>query len=261
MDAFTRTSTEILLPHDNYAIEVVAAATDDAAQGEQWLRQWLALDGAFATRVCGAKPSENTCGWKKAQPRRFQCWQFFEHHFRRSVTYAPLQHEADYAALSAQLATTTLTSLPEIGRVVYLAIPPQFFLTATQWVHDHLRPTASSASTSSRSPFLRVVIEKPFGRDVASATALAERVRAVLAPEEVVLIDHYAGKRAVRALDAFLKANRPWLARFWTKNVITRVEARLTEVMSCAGRIPFYHQYVHDCMCVCCACLEPYCDC
>jgi glucose-6-phosphate 1-dehydrogenase len=58
-----------------------------------------------------------------------------------------------------------------------------------------------------------VAIEKPFGRDLASATALAQQLRTKLHEEEIFRVDHYLGKPGVAMIRPFLKANQNAIQR------------------------------------------------
>ncbi|EQC42866.1 hypothetical protein SDRG_00585 [Saprolegnia diclina VS20] len=138
--------------------------------------------------------------------------------------YAQLSTAADYAALAAR---------PEwqqdAGLVVYLAIPPTYFQATCALIHTYLRHPSR--------PWLRVVVEKPFGHDLASARALAAALAVDFDASELFLIDHYLGKASVRGLDAFVSANAHW----WSLPAATHVGIHMRETETCAGRTGFFN--------------------
>ncbi|RLN57057.1 hypothetical protein BBP00_00007699, partial [Phytophthora kernoviae] len=119
----------------------------------------------------------------------------------------------------------------EVGRMVYLAIPPQFFLQSCELVHRYLRPQALEVIPG---PFFRVVVEKPFGRDLESAHELATRLRQIydgepsirLQDKELYVMDHYAGKPVVQALRSYLELNTAVLHPIWNTRYIRDIHVR-----------------------------------
>jgi len=92
-----------------------------------------------------------------------------------------------YTALSAQIAADLATrGEREAGRLVYLSIPPKFYGSIATEINAHLRPAPGA--------WLRVIVEKPFGVNTASARKLAAEIEAALGADEVLLVDHYMGK-------------------------------------------------------------------
>ena len=112
----------------------------------------------------------------------------------------------------------------------YLAIPPVLFETVVQ----HL-----SQSNCGRGA--RVIVEKPFGHDLASAQELNKVLLSVFDEEDVFRIDHYLGKRAVNNVLAFRFANA-FVEAFWNRNYIESVEITMAEDFGIQGRGGFYDQ-------------------
>jgi glucose-6-phosphate 1-dehydrogenase len=110
----------------------------------------------------------------------------------------------------------------------YLAIPPALFPTVINGLAE-----ASCASNA------RVVVEKPFGRDLASAQALNATLHAVFPEDRVFRIDHFLGKEAVRNLLYFRFANT-FLEPVWNRNFIDNVQVTMAEDFGVQGRGGFY---------------------
>ncbi len=112
----------------------------------------------------------------------------------------------------------------------YLAIPPVLFET----VVEHL-----AASNCARGA--RVIVEKPFGHDLASAQGLNKVLLGVFDEADVFRIDHYLGKRPVNNLLAFRFANT-FVEAFWNRTYIKSVEITMSEDFGVQGRGGFYDQ-------------------
>src|SRR5260370_300466 len=112
----------------------------------------------------------------------------------------------------------------------YLAIPPVLF----ESVVEHL-----SQSNCGRGA--RVIVEKPFGHDLASAQELNRVLLSVFDEADIFRIDHYLGKRAVNNVLAFRFANS-FVEPFWNRNYIESVEITMAEDFGVQGRGGFYDQ-------------------
>jgi glucose-6-phosphate 1-dehydrogenase len=112
----------------------------------------------------------------------------------------------------------------------YLAIPPVLFET----VVEHL-----SESNCGRGA--RVIVEKPFGHDLASAQELNRVLLNVFDEADIFRIDHYLGKTAVNNVLAFRFANT-FVEAFWNRHYIESVEITMAEDFGVQGRGGFYDQ-------------------
>lgn len=112
----------------------------------------------------------------------------------------------------------------------YLAIPPTLFGTVIE-----------ALNKSGCAQNARVILEKPFGRDRASARQLNATLRTVFAESAIFRIDHFLGKEAVEDLYFFRFANT-FLEPIWNRHYIDHVQITMAESFGIAGRGPLYDQ-------------------
>ena len=110
----------------------------------------------------------------------------------------------------------------------YLAIPPSEFETVAQGL-----------SKSGCAKNARIIVEKPFGRDLASAQELNRTLHQFFPESAIFRIDHYLGKEPVQNLLYFRFANS-FLEPIWNRNYVERVQITLCESFGVEGRGRFY---------------------
>jgi glucose-6-phosphate 1-dehydrogenase len=115
----------------------------------------------------------------------------------------------------------------------YLSIPPKFFPDVIHQLKAH------NLAEPRESSWRRVVVEKPFGHDLASAQELNSIVSEVFPPESVFRIDHYLGKETVQNILAFRFANSMF-EPVWNSNYVDHVQITMAEDIGIGGRAGYY---------------------
>ena len=117
------------------------------------------------------------------------------------------------------------------NRVYYLAIPPQAFETSVREIGER----------QDHEGWTRVIVEKPFGHDAASARRLSELLHRWFGEDEIFRIDHYLGKETVQNMLALRFANGIF-EPVWNRQFIDHVQITVAESMGIEGRAGFYEE-------------------
>ncbi len=139
--------------------------------------------------------------------------------------------QGDYAAPATwQSVVDTLDQHGSQVAVYYMAIPPDMFPTVAEKL--------ASVGLNGRG---RIVVEKPFGRDLESAIELNKTLHEVFPEERIFRIDHYLGKEAVEDLLVFRFSNM-LLEPLWNRNYVRSVQLTMAESLGVEGRGSFYEE-------------------
>jgi glucose-6-phosphate 1-dehydrogenase len=121
----------------------------------------------------------------------------------------------------------------------YLSIPPNAFPVVVQQLKRSGLSSPPEVPPGARRPWRRVVIEKPFGHDLASAQELNAMLAPVFPPESVFRIDHYLGKETVQNLLAVRFANTLF-EPIWNRRYVDHVQITMAEDIGIGGRAGYY---------------------
>ena len=120
------------------------------------------------------------------------------------------------------------------NRLFYLATPSEIYPRVIEQLGQ-----AGLAHSKNSSGWVRIVIEKPFGRDKSSAQALNQKVRSIFEESQVYRIDHYLGKETVQNMLVFRFGNGIF-EPLWNRNYIRHVQITAAETLGVERRGGFY---------------------
>ncbi len=139
----------------------------------------------------------------------------------------------DYLALAARLAGLERAEHLPANRIFYLALPPRVFPGTIRGLGE--------AGMNHSAGWTRLVVEKPFGRDLTSAQELNRVIHAYFDESQVYRIDHYLGKETVQNLLVFRFAN-PIFETLWNRERVDHVQITVAEDVGVEDRADYYEQ-------------------
>jgi glucose-6-phosphate 1-dehydrogenase len=169
------------------------------------------------------------------EPQRFERWT----EFARAIFYVPVDYDSEASFLKLSNALTTIEkSFPTAGnRIFYLATPPAMYAP----IGKHLGQVGLAAAQNRSGGWARLVVEKPFGRDLQSAVALDAVLHESFAESQIFRIDHYLAKETVQNILMLRFANSIF-EPIWNRNHINYVGIMATEELGVEHRAGYYDQ-------------------
>jgi len=122
----------------------------------------------------------------------------------------------------------------ECNRIFYLALPPTVFIPVSKNLKEHCYNSKAGVN--------RIIIEKPFGKDLESARELLTSVKKYWTEDETFRIDHYLGKEMVKNLLVLRFANIA-MGAVWDKNSISNVQITFKEPFGTEGRGGYFDEF------------------
>ena len=138
---------------------------------------------------------------------------------------------ADFENLNAYL--TDLEEGPT-NRIYYMATSPHFFVPIVENL-------GAAGMVAEEGGWRHVVVEKPFGNDLASAQALNDAIHAIFQEDQVYRIDHYLGKETAQNI-LFLRFANTIFEPVWNRNYVDNVQITVTETVDVGHRAGYYDQ-------------------
>ncbi len=142
----------------------------------------------------------------------------------------------DYALLKEALAAVDNSVTAKLNRLFYLAVPPEMFESVVSGLGAHGLNKSPYENTESR-----LLIEKPFGHDYASAVDLIKKLEAIFDEKQIYRVDHYLAKETAQNILTFRTTN-PIFRSVWDCNSIDHIVVTASEKIGIEGRVNFYEK-------------------
>jgi glucose-6-phosphate 1-dehydrogenase len=186
-------------------------------------------DDAFRGMLKGAAREHDRERFDDAQWEAFAAGLFYH--------AADLESPACYPGLNGRIRSLCAGRRIPGNIVFYAAVAPRHYASLVGKIGE-----ADLAAPSAELPgFRRLIVEKPFGRDLAGARALNREILGVFRDEQVFRIDHFLGKETVQNLFVFRFGNGIF-EPLWNRNYIDHVQITVAEAIGVEGRGDFYEE-------------------
>src|SRR5260221_1744154 len=185
---------------------------------------------SMATEAFRAQLSKDIKGFAQETVDR-KLWDWFLE--RIYYVQGDFQDPAAYEKLKTQIAAAEKAHSTQGNRFFYLAVSPKFFAPVAKQLGQ------AGLTQELDGKWARVIVEKPFGRDLDSAKELNRELKQILNEQQIYRIDHYLGKETVQNLMVFRFANS--IAEpLWNRNFIDSVQITAAETVGVEQRGAFY---------------------
>ncbi len=173
--------------------------------------------------------------YSRTQPVDEAVWQDFSQ--RIAYVRGNFEDPEGYVALRERLEQLESVIGSEGNRLFYFATPP----SAAPIILHRLQETGLLGESGAGSPWTRVIMEKPYGRDLESASDLNRIVGEVLREDQVYRIDHYLGKETVQNI-LVARLGNTIFEPLWNRKYIDHIQITAAESIGVEGRGRFYDQ-------------------
>ncbi len=184
-------------------------------------------EDAFRSLLSSAAREQSKEGFDEGRFREFSSRIFYHP--------ADLEDRGSYEGLAARIRAICAETGNPGNIVFYAAVAPRHYASLVRRIGE-----AGLAAPSPEFPgFRRLVVEKPFGRDLASAQALNREILSVFREDQVYRIDHFLGKETVQNVFVFRFGNGIF-EPVWNRNFVDHVQITVAESIGVEGRGDFY---------------------
>lgn len=152
--------------------------------------------------------------------------------FLKHITYFPINFESQEAYAALDQLSCELCSDKTAGKIAYLATAPEYF-------EQIARNLTCSGILERNNENHRIVIEKPFGKDLESASQIDRALQACLSAEQIYRMDHYLGKSMIQNL-MILRFSNAIFEAAWNCRFIDHVQITVAEDMGVGDRGGYY---------------------
>jgi glucose-6-phosphate 1-dehydrogenase len=167
-----------------------------------------------------------------AQAPDAEAWKDFA--ARMAYVYGSTDNPETFVHLGRRLAEMDQAHGTRGNRLYYLALPPGIIEQTAEGLGR-----AGLVCHPDGDCWTRMIVEKPFGRDLASARHLNEDLTRVFDERQIFRIDHYLGKETLQNLLVFRFANTIW-EPLWSRNYVDHVQITVAEEVGVEGRAGYY---------------------
>ncbi len=159
--------------------------------------------------------------------------------FASRIFYHPadLENPDIYTGLCARIRSLCAAGGNPGNIVFYAAVAPRHYASLVRRIGE----AGLAAPTADLPGFRRLIVEKPFGRDLASARTLNREILSVFRDEQVFRIDHFLGKETVQNIFVFRFGNGIF-EPVWNRNFVDHVQITVAESIGVEGRGDFYEE-------------------
>jgi glucose-6-phosphate 1-dehydrogenase len=186
-----------------------------------------------------AEMKEAVSAFSRRKPIDTRLWADFEEGI--SYVRGAASDPATFESLRSQLERADAERGVHRSKLFYLAVPPNEFGPIVEGLRASRLVEPAAARGQKGAPWTRVVFEKPFGHDLASARCLNDSIASAFDESQVFRIDHYLGKETVQNLLVFRFANSLF-EPMWGREHVDHVQITVAEEIGVEARGKFYEQ-------------------
>jgi glucose-6-phosphate 1-dehydrogenase len=157
--------------------------------------------------------------------------------FLERCFYVQGQYKSSESFVNLQKEMRKVEKAEKVNRLFYMAIPPSIFVDVGRAISE-----AGFIRCGACTPWSRIVVEKPFGRDRASSDLMVEEMAKVFSESQTFRIDHYLGKEVIQNLMVLRFANLIF-EPIWNREYIKSVSITWQEDLSVEGRAGYFDHY------------------